>query len=245
MPSVEERIGYLEKKVGTAPTWEARLEAVEAAAAVRTTKKDVWDILQSIGTVFSGLVVFGVGWWLNDTVSHALEQKKLDLEYVTEMRDLLIGFGKSDTPPEVADANAVALASFGEPAVDPLISRLASGLDVSALAAQKGLRVLGFSHRDAVCARLKDVLVDRARNFTWLTHEYVIQLMADVNCAANVQTLVAYQASLAGPDFASRLSESMPVDGEAVQKLRTDLTNTLRIICTTTDRRASCESRYK
>jgi hypothetical protein len=230
MPSVEERLEYLEGKVGTAPTWETRLATVEKSVAAGASTKDIWDRLQAFGSVFSGLVVLGIGWWLNDKVNHALEQKRVDLEYVKEMRDLLVGFGKNDSPPEVADANAIALAAFGEAAIEPLLYRLASGADVSSLAAQKGLRLLGFSHRVAVCNRMGDVLRDRARNYTWLTDQYVIRLMADINCTESRQVLMDYQRSLADPDFASRLSENMAVDQESILKLQTELTRTLSIV---------------
>jgi hypothetical protein len=229
MPNIEERIAQLEYKVGPTPVWEQRLQAVEKAAH-SSEKKDVWDILQAIGTVFSGVVVLAVGWWLNDTVDQALEQKKVELEYVTEMRDLLVASGKPDTPQEVADANAVALAAYGEEAIGPLMYRLASGLDVSALAAEKGLRLLGFSHREAVCGRLNSVLLDRVRNYTWLTDQYVIRLMADLNCIEQWQTLVDYKASLEDATFGGRLSESMPVDGEAIGKLREELARSLDVL---------------
>src|SRR5438128_110 len=119
MPSVEERIAYLESKIGAVPPWEDRLKSVESAVAARSGK-DFWDKLQAFSSVLSGLVIFGVGWWLNDKVNHALEAKKVELEYVKDMRDLLVGFGNAETQ-SVADANAIALAAYGEAAIGPLL----------------------------------------------------------------------------------------------------------------------------
>lgn len=229
MPSVEERIAHLESKIGTAPTWEERLESLEKSAASPPPKKDFWDILQAIGSVFSGIVVLAAGWWLNDKVNHALEQKKVELEYVKEMRDLLVGFGTADNQ-SVADANAITLAAFGEEAIGPLMYRLAAGGDVSAIAAAKGLRQVAFSHRKTVCAQLDGVLRDNTRNYTWLLEQNVIRLMADVNCAEYRQSLVNFQGWLDDPAFGKRLSESMTVDGEALAKLRGEVNRSLEIM---------------
>ena len=78
--------------------------------------------------------------------------------------------------------------------------------------------------------RLGDILGDTTRTFTWSTHQSVIHLMAGLNCMEQRSTLVSYQDWLKDPNFSTRLSESMPVDGESVAKLQGELTRTLSIL---------------
>src|SRR4030095_12593964 len=103
----------------------------------------VRDWLQTPGPYIGGLVVLLVGFWIKDSVTLALQREQLNLAYAQQMRDLVKDFDESSTPTD-ADRNAIGLAMFGKYAIVPLLERLESGGDVLPLAAQRGLRLVGY-----------------------------------------------------------------------------------------------------
>src|SRR4051794_8539616 len=129
--SLEARLTLLEEKVGRPVPLADRLGKVEAALA-QPKRKDRWEkaqvILLALAPLLTGVLLALVGYLLNGTINKALEQRKLELANVTQMRDLLVrlrtGNGNGNGQPlseEEMNADAMALAAFGPYSVPPLI----------------------------------------------------------------------------------------------------------------------------
>jgi len=245
--SEHERLVNLEQKVENALALDARFKALEdSVKQLKPRAATLRDWIQTLGPYLSGLIILIVGFWLKDSVSQALEREKVDLSYVTNMRDLIAGFDKASEQPS-ADANAIALAMYGRFAMVPLIERLEAG-DVAQIAAERGLRLIGANQPDAACPRFEHLLDDAARRFTWQTHKTIIRLMGASECVGSIDVLQAYAVNLdqAGADaaglgsFAKRFSNPGAFDAESVDRLKQETSDALAIL---TLRKARDDSR--
>jgi hypothetical protein len=199
---LEERLRLLEEKVGKPTPIEARLAKVEAALA-QPKRKDRWEkaqvVLSALSPLLTGLVLAFLGYLLNGTITNALAARRLELDNVTQMRDLLVrirvGKGDGQLPSqEEMDANALALAAFGPFSVRPLIQLLQTGGDVGAKAAESGLRSLLLTYPDETCEQLGRALANRSQAFSWQTHRHIVRLTGDLDCRQQIPILDAYRA---------------------------------------------------
>jgi len=181
---LEERLALLEQKVGKPTPIEDRLAKVEASLG-QPKRKDSWEkaqvIMSALSPLLTGLLLAFVGYLLNGTINNALEQRKLELGNVTQMRDLLVrlrtvnGSGQALSQEEM-DADAMALAAFGPYAVPPLIQLLQTGGDVGVQAADKGLHSLLLTYPAEACVPLGRALANRSQAFSWQTHLRILRL---------------------------------------------------------------------
>lgn len=227
MTDPEERLSIVEQKVDSWLALDARLKAIEDSVRKfnPNPKSSLRDWFQTLSPFLTAIAVLVIGFVLKDSVVQALEREKLDLTYVTNVRDLIKGF---DTAQEQssADANAIALAMYGRFAIVPLIERLQGG-DVAQPAAERGLRIVGASDPAATCSALTKILLDPARQYTWQTHKVVIRLIGVSECVPSLGVLDPYLAqvrTLGDPTrlavFARRFSNSDAFDAENVDSLK-------------------------
>jgi hypothetical protein len=243
LPSLEERVNLLEQKVGKPIPIEERLAKVEASLA-HPKRKDRWEkaqvVLSALSPLLTGLALAFVGYLLNGTISNALAQRKLELDNVTQMRDLLVKMriGKGDgqpLPQEEMNADAMALAAFGPYAVPPLIQLLQTGGDVGVEAANQGLRSLLLTYPAETCQQLGRALTNRSQAFLWQTHLRIIRLTGDLDCRGEVKVLQSYRVLLTGAKDRAGLKRYQEeidpaAEPDSIEQLEQDLDRTLTIL---------------
>lgn len=212
-------------------TLEARLKTLEPK------QKDAWEKLQALSPIISGLAVAIVGYFLTGSVNAALQREQVQLSNVKEMRELVQTLAKAEATDQEARAAAHTLSAFGRHAVTPLLATLAEGHDISAPAAEAGLRALGLSEPAAVCAPLAKMLQNTSGRFTWVAHLSAIRLVGDLECRDARGVIGRYAADAEGvrtaaqlQAFAARMRSDPPVDLDAVSQLRQELARTRRVL---------------
>jgi hypothetical protein len=237
MTDVEQRVAAVEARLESAFALDARLKTIEGDLRKVKGGSSLRDWLQTLGPYIGGLVVLLVGYWIKDSVTLALEREKLNLAYAQQMPALLKTLDESDSQ-QVADRNAVALAMYGKYAISPLLDRLELGGDVLPLAAQRGLRIVGFQDSVEACPTFRRVINDRTHRFKWQTHKTLIRVIGQSECADARADLESYRAALAqlGSDdtrlqaFAQRYSTADGFDAETVSSLTSEIDRALAII---------------
>jgi hypothetical protein len=236
MPDVEPRIAALEAKVESAFAIDSRLKSLEGEVRRLKGGSSIRDWLQTLGPYVAGLVVLFVGYWIKDSVALALQREQLDLQYVMQMRDLIKDFDQAQDQ-QTANADAVALSMYGKHAIIPLVERLEGG-DVAALAAERGLRLVGSNDPEIACPRFVAVINDRSRRYKWQTHKTMIKVIGQSACVearADLQQYRKVLTALGGnaadvAKFARRYSEVEAFDIESASSLTQDIDNALEIL---------------
>lgn len=235
MSNAEQRIGQLEARLEGAFAIDGRLKSLESQVSA-LKKSSISDWLRGLGPFASSIALLFVGYWINDSVKHALDRETLDLAYVTQMRDLIKEFDSSTTQ-AAANANAIALAMYGRHAIIPLIERLNGG-DLANIAAEKGLLLVGSNDSVVTCPKFTAIINDKARRFPWQTHKTIIRVLGQSECTKSVPDLNAYRALLSqlGTDisaianFSHRYSEPSGFNGESATGLRDEIDIALEIL---------------
>lgn len=213
------------------------LEARVGDLAKTKARKGGWDIFAIFVPLLQALLLAGFAYWFTQRVSQALEEKKFEVSSASEMKDLLIKMQTGDDTE--AGAAAVALASYGNHAVLPLVNAIELYFETGRLSrvdgARSGLRAVGWAYPKEVCASLEKVLTNRSHLFHWATHEAVIPLLGDLDCEGALPMLREYRAGLGtGPprEAISSLAERVggAPDASAVQAMREALDETISVL---------------
>lgn len=212
-------------------------EGTPSAGSRQMVQKDRWDkaevwvppLASFLQAVVLALLAFG----LTGQVTAALEQRKLDLANVSEMRQLHLDLQTASTAID-ANASAAALGSFGHYAVVPLVMVIEQGEPTRSAAAEDGLRSAALVDSVAVSRHMIRVLSNRTGLYSWHSHQFAIRLLGELGCRAAVPALEAYRATLSQPDGLEQLrritSQIRPVTVEQLKYLRTDLEVALNAI---------------
>lgn len=241
MADIEDRLKQLECRFEQALAHESRLAALESQVGQITRKSTVRDWLQTLGPYLGGIIVLIVGFWLKDSVTLALQREQLDLEYVKQMRDLILDFDAA-TEQAAADANAIGLAMYGRHAVAPLIERLRGG-DVAKLAAERGLYLAATNDPAGVCPRITHLLAEPAGQLTWQNGKTLVRVIAAADCVQSRATLERELARIASiqqnPEqlvaFAAGFANASSVDIEATDSLAAELRGAIERLARTRD----------
>jgi hypothetical protein len=110
--TIEERVALLEERVGQPIPLEERLARVEAQLE-RPRRKDIWDILQALSPLLTAILVGFIGYMLKDSISLAIEQRKLDLQRYQASATYTQILAEKDTPPYVKALGLAAMYRFG------------------------------------------------------------------------------------------------------------------------------------
>jgi len=203
--ALRERLRTLEKELESLKE-ACRIERDNAALQERLRKleKDLeknkgpyWvEILKAIlPPLISGLAILVAGYWLTGSVNNAFQKRQLQLSNAKEMQALLRDFYAGKEEKEL-NAMALALSTFGEPAIGPLLYVLDTGDEFQILAAAEGLKAIGLVEPPPVCEQLSSVLQDRTGRFTWITHWKAIQLGGELKCENFSAVLEGYNTLL-------------------------------------------------
>lgn len=155
-------------------------------------------VLSATSTIIAGVIVVVVGYFLTDSVNHALQQHQIEISSGQAMEQLLEKLRDPRAAKNNADATAITLASaFGNDAAVSLIMELEDGNEVTVPAAEKGLRALALKDQAPTCNLLVKVLTNESRLFSWRTHKVAVRLVGDLDCPDAKGTLAEYKAALA------------------------------------------------
>ncbi len=215
---------------------ERRLTRLEQAVKdVRPKTKDVWDRLQAISPLVSGVLVAFVGYLFTGSVNNAIQRQQLQLSNAKEMRELIVQLNSGNA--DEAQSVALTLSAFGGPAVPPLITVLVSGDDERASAAEQGLRAIGLGDSSAVCDPARKILDNRSGLVSWVACLSVIRLLGDMECTGARPSVEAFAKALeaAGQTPGSsppgwRVAPKPPLDPIVLGQLKVELERTLTVL---------------
>jgi ankyrin repeat protein len=198
-------------------------------------------VLSATSTIIAGVIVVVVGYFLTDSVNHALQQHQIEVSSGQAMEQLLEKLRDPRAAKNDADATAITLASaFGNDAAVALIMELEDGNEVTVPAAEKGLRALALKDQTPTCNLLVKVLTNESRLFSWRTHEAAVRLIGDLDCPNAKGTLAEYKAELASigarnaqeplAEYQKIFAPEPPVDEGSVKELSDQLDKEIALV---------------
>jgi hypothetical protein len=137
-----------------------------------------------------------VGLYFTDTVRQGFERQQLQLANASGMQALLVQLLGPNVTTDEALAAASTLATFGPPAVAPLVAALINAGDVQTPAIEGALRAIGLNNPEAVCGPLMSVLEHKAGRYPLLMQRSAIRVIGDVRCPAARTLLQQYRNAL-------------------------------------------------
>jgi hypothetical protein len=190
----------------------------------------LFEIVRAFAPLLTGVVLLVLAYQLKDSVSIALEQRRIDQSYAGEAKDLLAILLDSTSTRSDAEVAAITLGSFGQWGVPPLVAALQEHDTVAALAARKGLRTAALLDKDAVCTALISLIENRSQLYPWSAHLDALEQLGQLSCSEAVPALAAYRAFLEVADteeFARVVSEEQQTTIETLNALRATLQTAL------------------
>lgn len=178
------------------PNWRTLVRRLDGSTEPKAHRKDIWDIISALSPLVTAIVIFVVTFVLKDSVDQAFQREQLHLTSVKDMQELVLTLMKPDVTKEGAQATAMTLAAFGHHAIPSLFSVLEFGDDVRAPAAEDALRAIGLTEPSEACRPMIKVLNDTIGQYSFLTHEAALRIIADVGCAEARPAVQAYAAQL-------------------------------------------------
>jgi len=179
---------------------------------------------------FSPILLAAVGLYFTDTVRTGFERQQLQLANASGMQGLLVQLLSADVNQANARAAAGTLASFGPPAVAPLVTALSDADDIRTPAIEGALRAIGLNNPDAVCVPLMSILERQSGRYSWLMHRSAIRVLGDVRCP-NARTLLqAYAKAITDrtlKTFDPATEEWAPLSPEIAELLKADVNRAL------------------
>jgi len=171
-----------------------------------------------------------VGLYFTDTVRTGFERQQLQLANAAGMQPLLVQLLSADVTQTNARAAASTLASFGPPAVAPLVTALSDADDVRTPAIEAALRAIGLNNADAVCGPLMSMLEHQTGRYSWLMYRSAIRVIGDVRCPEARTLIQAYAKALADgtlKTFDPATEEWAPLSPEITELLKADVDRAL------------------
>ena len=216
---------------------ESRIERLEKPApAAEPKKKDMWEIIQVLGSVLTPIIAGILGYSLITTVNLSLQKEQLQLSGAKEMQGLLADLGNPGSSLEKTEASAIALAAYGRFAVVPLINELEAKTLNTQIAAQMGLHAIGVQDHEETCKQLTKAIDNRTRLYSWITHKYSLRLLGELGCWQAIPSLEAYKTLLgSGSEDSVKTYAKFVSDGnaptlESVNNLKTEIDRSLEIL---------------
>jgi hypothetical protein len=178
----------------------------------------------------SPVLLAAVGLYFTDTVRTGFERQQLQLANASGMQSLLVQLLSADVSQTNARAAASTLASFGPPAIAPLVTALADADDVRTPAIESALRAIGLSNPKDVCGPLMSILERPSGRYTWLMHRSAIRVIGDVRCRSARTLLQTYAKSVDDgtlKTFDPAAEQWVPLDPDNAKLLKNDIDRAL------------------
>lgn len=227
--SVEERLAKVESDIASLMAVLA-LRPAPADAKAASDGKDVWDkagiLIELVGPIVAGLVIWYVGFAVKDSVDIALHRQEVEISSASEMQALIGKLLEPDVGEADARATALALAAFGLPAANILIFELQTGNAGARVGAQSGLGLLVRAHPEAVCEMFRWVIDEGRRYYGWPAHQAIIELIGQGRCLQARPALLQFEALLpdSSPEtvakFAGAIAADPPPSVSGIDELR-------------------------
>jgi len=234
--SVEERLAKVESDIASMMVVLA-LRQAPAEPKAESDGKDVWDkagiLIQLVGPIVAGLVIWYVGFAVKDSVDIALHRQEVEISSASEMQALIGKLLEPDVGEADARATALALAAFGLPAANILIFELQTGNAGARVGAQSGLGLLVRAHPEPVCEMFRWVIDEGRRYYGWPAHQAVIELIGQGRCLQARPALLQFQALVpdSSPEtvarFAAGIAADPPPSVSGVDELRATIDTSL------------------
>lgn len=197
--TVEERLARLEAEYESLkPSLQQRLENLEKAIE-KPPRSGLARFITWMGPALPQLigsaVMLVLAFMVKDSVDLAIKQQQLHLSFVSEMKAQLEAMAKEDATVAEIERAAVLVATFGQPAIMPLMNELRYGGN-RAIGAETGLRSLAFMNQDAVCELIPRVIESPTRLLNWEGQMVSARIVAAGNCKKALPTLRKQQRLL-------------------------------------------------
>jgi hypothetical protein len=182
--------------------------------------------IQAISPILLALV----GLYFTDTVREGFERQQLQLANASGMQGLLVQLLGANVAQVEAHAAASTLASFGPPAVAPLVTALADADDLRTPAIEGALRAIGLNAPEAVCTPLMSIIQRRSGRYSWLMYRSAIRVIGDVRCQGARALLESYSRDLAAGSlktFDPAADDWTPMSPDVAQLLKADVDRAL------------------
>lgn len=170
---------FVELKQGTPASWQRWIEV--------------------LSKLLLPLLLFWLVFTFKDSVQHALEYQRLEVESAEAIEKLLQTLHKEEVEIAKSMAAALTMAAYGEAAIVPLVGALEHGSANTETAVKQGLFILGLSHPVPVSRTLGMVLSKRKRQFRWQTHQAAIEIIGKVEHPKARDILMSYRVLLEKP----------------------------------------------
>jgi hypothetical protein len=195
----EERLEKLEAAVeGLKPTLHERLERLEKTAKAPAPKGlkgfAVW-MGPALPQLIGSAVILVLGLWVKDSVDLAIKQKTLQLSYAKEMKEQLDAMAANGADLGSVERAAVVVATYGTPAIMPLMNELRQGGN-RALGAEAGLRSLAFMIPADVCDAVPRVAASPGRVLGVEGHMASARILAAGGCRSALPMLREHERLL-------------------------------------------------
>jgi len=182
--------------------------------------------IQAISPILLALV----GLYFTDTVREGFERQQLQLANASGMQGLLVQLLGANVSQIEAHAAASTLASFGPPAVAPLVTALADADDLRTPAIEGALRAIGLNNPEPVCTPLMSIIQRRSGRYSWLMYRSAIRVVGDVRCQGARALLELYARDLAAGSlktFDPAADDWTPMSPDVAQLLKADVDRAL------------------
>jgi hypothetical protein len=197
-------------------------------------KKDVWDKIAVFLPLVQAGVLAAVGYFLTTAVEAGFKSQEVKLSQVREMRSQFAKLFDESVSDHDALKNALMLAAFGPPAIDPLTIALTEhGGDIQGPAAMEALRFIGFTHPDETCDAAVRLVENRTRLLPWRSYHLAICLIGETRCKGAKKNLMSFRARLGEKDanaLASRFTGSPPLTVGALADLKAAIDDSLQVL---------------
>jgi hypothetical protein len=204
-----------------------RLKNIEDKLAATKKASPLDWLLDVIKVLLPGIVLAVVGYFLNDTVRNALQEKQLQLDAIKEMRTLTTELQQPNITRDQAQAKAAELASFGEYAVPFFINVGEIGNEYGIAGAKQGLRMVARSKPKPVCEALTSVIRNRTGLYQWQSHLSAVEVIGAIPCPNSLKLLAEYQANLDSVSTLAKWVAGTQPDQREFEKIKAQIQDTL------------------
>lgn len=167
-----------------------------AIAKLKENSSSSWQRwVEVLSKLILPLLLFWLAYTLKDSVQHALEFRRLEVQSAAAIEQLLQTLHK-EADSSTARSAALTLSAYGEVAIMPLVGVLENGFTNAVTAANEGLFVIGLSHPDTVSRSLGTVLSKQKKQFRWQTHQYAIEILGRIGHPEAREVLLSYRPLL-------------------------------------------------
>jgi hypothetical protein len=192
--------------------------------------KSLSAILELSKLIIPSLVLFGVTYWIKDSVDMALHERQLQLDYVKTMGTLAAAMQAPALTPQDATNDAIQLAAFGKYSIPFFIHVLEGGNQNSIAGASEGLHMVSMTEPDEVCRQLALVISNRSGLYKWTTHLAAMQLLGEAGCGSATHTVENYLGSLTLDNLQAWVSPQPVPNPKEFNDMKNQADKTLKVL---------------